>query len=487
MPDRPPVRNTRTAKWLGGRYDLKYFKGIPKYRRYRIAFVFILLVVALGWIGKQGATRQLHIYSPGPLSSAHSFFADQCTVCHLTVVNGVPQHGFFSRIAADEACQSCHQAPRHHLQGKQPTEPSCGSCHVEHQGLVRLVQVQDMECAKCHSDLKLKKDDTQVALHIVGFKRDQHPEFAALLQRFRKPPSIIFHHAKHMNGPLESLVDHKPVTLDCATCHRPEASEGHSPWKYRRIGLPFAPSPTLDSSRRLHPDAARELMTMPTFEKHCEGCHYVTVDDLLPEPLPHPESDKEVLALPGILRQRLREYIHKHPEKLQEPDPIEARRPEEARHPAPKNAEEWVQRRMAQAMWLLREKTCAYCHQLDSPDGLGGLPVVTKVEFKPRQMDDAVFSHEAHISVTCESCHNYPHSSDSLVMEKLLPELKTCQVCHSAHPAEAGRAENGCFLCHQYHKWDPQRDMVPSKHTVQELTGRVPPDSFPMEQSPTSK
>lgn len=336
---------------------------------------------------------------------------------------------------------------------------------------MHLVRVEDKECLNCHSDLKSVKSDTHFVSSIHGFKEGRHPEFSALIKRLSSPPTIIFHHAAHMNEALKTL-DRQEVSLQCSDCHRPVAAADHSPWQYRRVGMPSKGTPTAPYDEPVHPDARRELMTMPTYEKQCAGCHDLKFDDLVTDSLPHPETQAEVASLAAGLEQKFRDYIGRHPEKIHEPDPPDFKIPEVGASAVPANADDWVQRRVMHARSFLWNNTCKYCHQLDFPPEQSDVPLVRKADFKSRQMEDAIFSHEAHIAVKCESCHEFPHVANLTEPETLLPGIKTCATCHSGLPANAGKAENRCFLCHQYHKWDPQRDTFPSKYTIQELIGQ---------------
>ena len=469
MAEQPPLRSIRTAKTLGARYDLNYFKGFSAFRLWRLGLCAVLLIAALLWIGAAW-TKDRTLYSPGPLSSAHSIFARRCELCHAAIVNGVRKVGTFQQYATDQACLTCHAAPEHHSTGKQPASPSCASCHIEHRGMGHLVRVEDQQCINCHANLKRKKDDTHFAAAIQAFKPDMHQEFSALLNRLKKPPAIIFHHSRHMGKALKTL-DQKQVTLECSDCHRPVAAADHARWRYKRAAMSPDTTGTPEYLAPVHPDARRELMTMPAYEKQCAGCHDLKFDNLVTESVLHPRSQEDVARLSAGLEQKFRDYIRQHPEKIHEPDPPEFRVPEEGAPAVPANEDQWVRHRLLGARNFLWNSTCKYCHQLDFPEQ-AALPLVKKPDFKSRQMQDAIFSHEAHIAVTCESCHEFPHASNAAEPEKLLPGIKTCATCHSGYPVEAGKTENRCFLCHQYHKWDPQRDTFPSKYTIQELLGK---------------
>src|SRR5882757_2997133 len=105
IPEQPNPRKGKTAKTLGGRYDLNYFKRPTGMNRWRLGISLALLAVAFLWLGSDLAVRRQTLYSPGSVSSAHSFFADRCEVCHATSVNGVRKKGVF-HAASDEACLS---------------------------------------------------------------------------------------------------------------------------------------------------------------------------------------------------------------------------------------------------------------------------------------------------------------------------------------------------------------------------------------------
>jgi hypothetical protein len=107
------------------------------------------------------------------------------------------------------------------------------------------------------------------------------------------------------------------------------------------------------------------------------------------------------------------------------------------------------------------------------------VPVVKPSGFKPRQMPFSIFSHEAHTALTCGSCHGDLPIAQGCCQDKTpaidpdipdvkLPGIKVCQSCHNGNPSHAGKAENGCFLCHQYHKWN-ERAGTPTKYTFQQL------------------
>jgi len=455
----------RTAKTLGTRHDLNYFKRFTSFRFWRLLLGLAVPVVALLWLGSVGRKTQT-IYSKGPLSSAHAFFADECSLCHTALVGGVRMAGF-KKTVTDEVCLSCHQAPAH--QASQLFTPSCASCHVEHQGLVRLSHVQDTQCVQCHRDLQTSGGHSRFVTNIRGFNRN-HPEFAPLRHPATATASITiaFNHATHLRESIMSPSGR--AKLECDDCHRPE-SETAGPWKYGEAGLQRVAAPT-DSGETLRIGMRRELMGPVTYERHCASCHVLQFDERLTQPFPHKAPE----VVHAFVVQQFQDYINQHPEAIRKPQSLNHRIPGMMLLPSatPKNSSEWVQQRVAETEQLLWHETCQKCHQLEFAPGAAAnaLPGVKPSVLPARWLPNAIFSHEAHTVVACESCHTYAPASQRS-SEILIPSIKTCQSCHNGNPAKAGKAENGCFLCHAYHNWK-QRTRFHSRYTIEELTGIAP-------------
>jgi len=459
------VGRIRTAKTLGKRHDLNYFKYFTSFRRWRLILCIILPVAAFLWLGASSARKKQAMFSKGPLSSAHAFFADRCNLCHTSIVNGVRTAGFMKTVT-DEACLACHQAPAHHA--NQLFTPACSGCHVEHQGQGRLVHVQDRQCTQCHSDLRTTSGHPRFVADIRGFNRN-HPEFAPLRSGFKNPATISFNHAAHMGDSI--MGPSGRVKLECSDCHRPVA-EADGPWKYADPRLQLAAASTSDSGEILHPDAGRELMTPTSYEKNCASCHKLQFDEHFAESVPHQKPE----VVHAFLLQKFQDYISKNPAAIRETWLPTRKVPEITQLPTPKNADEWVAQRVSQSEQLLWLSTCKHCHQLDfSPQSIAAnpnsrdLPVVKPSALTYRWMPNAIFSHQAHSAVSCESCHAFALSSQK-GSDMLLPGIKTCQSCHNGNPSQAGEGENSCFLCHQYHDWK-QRGNFHSIYTIQEMTG----------------
>ncbi len=517
------MRN-RTPKTLGTRHEPSYVHRPTAFGKWRFWLglgitIGAAAVLLAAFPLKSKGTIYSKVYSKGPVSSAHSFIAEKCELCHWEGGNHQKPVGFFQKLMhgpADEACLRCHEAPVHHQGSNQPAPPSCASCHMEHQGrhaLFRLSHVQDRACVNCHGNLDEKKNNAAVqpkkARYIHKFDSDHHPEFVAASERMmlldrnickseKKEylTGIVFHHAKHVGPTLETL-NHKFVILNCSDCHRPMAAENYTQWTYRRPGLKLATTAP-GTSQVPHPDAGREVMSMPTYEKNCAGCHAIPFDGHFSDTdsAPHLSSndEPELKRLHKFITDKLQTYIDSYPGAIRIPDPPVPgfpRVPEMQPLPLASGPKEWVEQRVARAEKdVLAAVKCRYCHQMDafkaSPPDLARVPVVKPSGFKPRQMPFSVFSHDAHLALTCGSCHDYqptlqprceeykknPTVLDPDIPDVKLPGVKTCEICHNGNPAYAGQTENSCFLCHQYHKWNERTGepgKTPTKYDLTQL------------------
>lgn len=445
----------RTAKSLGTRHDMNYFKQRTAFRKWRLWTAIALPVLALVWMGAEGVRGHQAIYSSGPLSRAHAFFGNNCATCHISFVNGVKKTGF-SKHVSDQACLGCHEAPAH--QDNQTFTPECGTCHVEHTGMPLLAHTSASSCAQCHGDLKTTSGELKYVAHITSFNRN-HPEFAALRTPKSDPGHIEFNHYAHLNQPVMDLQG-THVQLECADCHR-TGLDVLQPWKHGDGRLQQTISKQQMDDMARNPDEGRQLMAVITYENQCAGCHTLQFDKRFTEQVPHPggRDQKDLQQVRDFLQAKFRDYIAKNPGAIREvaltnQDEDSRRRGASSAPPAPsfRNASEWVDYNVKQAEDLLWNKTCKQCHQLDFPNGPEGLPTIKPAGFVTRWLPHASFNHQSHRAIDCASCHSAAPVSREAA-DVLVPGIKTCQTCHNGNPASYGHAENGCFECHSYHNW----------------------------------
>src|SRR5579884_498316 len=404
----------RTTKKLAQRINRDYFKKRFPLPRWRMLLSIGAVIAGLVWLGWQALARSEQPYTSGPLTTSHTLFSSRCNACHVA-------SGSFAKAVTNDACNSCHNGPIHHAQ--QTMTPACVECHVEHKGEQLLKFTSDKACTNCHADLKMKNGEPpKVAARIQSFTSG-HPEFAALRPGRSDPGTIKFNHQVHMKKGLRSPRGN--VDLTCNDCHRP---------------VPVEAKPTVNVRGPHSRMSGRALMEPVDYYAHCSSCHSLQFDRLINEPAPHkkPEIVKE------FVRNKLAEYIATHPDQIRRTEDGAGRIPTRPPWPPPRNAAEWVQGHVADAEFLLFNKTCKECHPPDFP----------KANLTTRWLPEGEFDHNAHQMVDCRSCHEKAESS-RLTSDVLLPGIAVCQRCHIAGRTDAARGS--CDECHQYHDWTKEQ------------------------------
>ncbi len=491
------LRRTRTAKGLGQRHDFFYFKKWGKGRMAKTALAIALPAIGALWLLGAAVTRNNVPYSAGHLASAHEVIGKNCQACHEPEIKaGFVSIGFRQHVS-DKACLNCHQAPKH--QNKEQFTPSCASCHIEHVANPHLARTADPTCTQCHADLKVKTGSTLKYVHSVEGFNANHPEFAVLRDNYKDPGTIKLNHQVHMKR--DGMVDGKGnhVELQCSDCHRTPAAADRSPWKYGDLkqasmtgtmtaeahgeehhhgaGEELHQTPTVP--HMVNPGEGRELMMPVNYARNCAQCHTMQFNEHFADSVPHDEPQ----VVHDFIVKKLTEYVAAHPQVVREPITSGAtdttghwvRRymKESSTAGAANTPAEWVKLTTVQAEQLLWRKTCAQCHTMQYSAEATGLPKVAEPQIKVRWFQDAMFSHYAHTGFSCESCHSKTTSSMQTA-DVLIPSIKTCQDCHRGKPTSYGVAENGCFICHQYHNWkEPRGPMNPDKNIQDLLHGSI--------------
>jgi hypothetical protein len=294
-------------------------------------------------------------------------------------------------------------------------------------------------CIDCHADLKTTQGEPRVARSVGAFSVS-HPEFRAVSAGAQDPARVRFNHAVHMKDDLRG--PRGPESLQCGTCHLPEAA---------------------NTGRRAKGPDTTGLMAPITFARNCARCHPLFFDERIDQAAPHVKPE----AVRAFVRQALDAYIRTNPGDISKPDsafrrvPLNFPRPPE---PPARNAEEWIARRAAADERLLWNKTCVECHESDSaPASPGALPVYAATNITKQWMPRASFDHRPHLMITCASCHAAEGSTKT--SDVLLPSQAVCASCHAPSPGAqlaSGHAENRCFECHRYHDWSKSRPVAPS-------------------------
>lgn len=364
-------------------------------------------------------------WNPGPISSAHQSFGNDCQACHQTP---------FVQVT-DSACKTCHAGIGDHIAnaGMQHAafgEQRCASCHREHKGSAVMARAQGTSCADCHGDLAGHGLAASTLVPIHDFA-DDHPPFKLSLlaadgtslphrapvagEPLVEASGLRFPHDVHLAAGGVASPDGRK-TLNCASCHvadtagvgfQPIAMKTHCADCHR---LEFEPAVT---SRQVpHGDAA---VVMTTLREFYAG-------------IALGEVPVDVVTINGLLRR-----------------PTPARNEVERRR-----ALDWAtQKSDAIAADLFEVRVCATCHGV-SRTGDATVPfAIAPVALTRDWLPKARFDHASHDTVDCARCHGATTSKNSA--EVLMPVLATCQACHAGATPTRGKIASDCQACHGFH------------------------------------
>lgn len=208
-----------------------------------LASVILVVYFAFDWVAMSGTFS-----NPGPVSSNHANFEQDCTKCH-DLANAV----------TDSKCSSCHEKygqqigvytySSHYLYRSKDyarietagathagDKLNCYECHQEHNGrMAAVTNVPDSKCLKCHA---------------YGSFESNHPEFQFAREKQPDDSALKFTHIRHTDLVAQNLAKKgmranieetclychnakedgktfQPIDYDkhCASCHLTAASE----------------------------------------------------------------------------------------------------------------------------------------------------------------------------------------------------------------------------------------------------------------------
>ncbi len=373
-------------------------------------------------------------WTPGPLSPAHTLFEKDCSKCHEKALVHV----------RNEACLSCHQKVHDHVDDPRwaalPVfaQSRCEDCHVEHTGH-SLVDAHNQLCTQCHADPQ--KQFAGIAMAAADSFSNRHPVFQPQVSRFddstgkfrwirveqtkvdelHNDTNFIYPHDKHLDPRGIDSPTGKRV-LKCADCHEPTAD-----------GISFKPV---------------------EMEKHCAECHRLDFDPDKPDAvLPH--------GNPRLVAQTIRDYYARAAleggvTKPGTPAIVQLRRKpgEQLSKPQAEIALSWANQQSALVIdEVFDKRICGYCHLVKRTDDADVpfriAPVMLQDHGKVLQHSE--FSHAAHASEKCTSCHAAERSNRS--EHVLMPDIANCRHCHT-DTGGSDKVVSGCHECHEYHLSD---------------------------------
>ena len=458
-----------TGKQRAARVPLDYYKRGDRLGRLRGLLALGAFLGAVGWwatglawtratpnrLTPLGSARASH----GPLAHVHARWEGRCDACHVpfTAIDGTAWSPLPASDphAADAKCLECHRDAGPHSDREIATEVrSCASCHRDHRGRdVSLSAVPDADCTRCHADLNGHrtggKTGADVRAGITAFTAKAHPEFSAVGEGKRAPGTIRFDHAVHLAPGMNPAEKGRPLKRvgELATGDRE---------RYRKAGQKDDAPVRLDCADCHRPDASGAYMAATTYEGDCRACHALDFDPSRPWATVRHGLQPEELR--GELRRMVSErYLSERPEPARR---VRARpmpgRGGGADDAEVRKAREAVDAGVAAAeAFLFDGRRCGECHRVK--DDAGKRPArIDPAGLVAVRMPRARFDHAAHRAVAdCASCHAKAAVSRS-AQDVLLPGRDSCVECHAPARVSGERLIGGagwsCTECHGYHR-----------------------------------
>ncbi|MDX1569537.1 MAG: hypothetical protein R3200_03565 [Xanthomonadales bacterium] len=403
-----------------------------------LAFLAIgLIVPAIGYLvpGLQQQLRSIpgapsdSQWEAGSLQTAHHFFGENCELCHSQA---------FTRVQ-DKDCIACHVMTPVHAEPEffdlpALTETSCSICHRDHNGPTGLINARQDLCTDCHGNLDERTNGTTVLANVTDFT-DSHPQFKVELagwdpagnylprrESLENAPlvedsNLKFPHDTHLNPEGINAPDGTRV-LGCADCHRPEPGGSKM--------MPVA------------------------FETMCQDCHKLGFDPNAPDrQVPHGDAPEVLFTLEEYYTNKaLRGGV----EDASAPPAVRARRRPGERVSRADRLEilAWANeqsRRIGQT--LFEGQACGVCHTVQRVQAEQDISWrVEPVRVAGVWFGSALFTHDSHTTMDCESCHEaqQSHVSDDV----LIPGIENCRQCHGGEHDD-DKVASPCIDCHKYH------------------------------------
>lgn len=435
----------------------------PWVGRRGLSWLSVVLVVSAFFLRPLLTGSGEAAWSTGPISSAHSFIADDCRVCHSE----------FERVR-DESCLECHSEIGEHasvnLQLVSHAGLRCGSCHLEHNGNAGPSDIGETRCASCHENISEVHAATR--LGNASHFEENHPEFTLALvtdpdldqsgrmaqsRNLEEKSGLRFSHLRHVGQAVLEAGEHTGI-LRCDACHRLD-----------RAGMYMEPV---------------------SFEVDCQDCHSLTFDEAFPDT---EASHGNPLALRAQLRGLYSERALKGEEQSPEASSfIRFLRPgRELEKEEARAVYTWVEEQVAEAQESLIGESgeCARCHEILRGEASDGGFDVAPVDVTDVWLPGSIFRHKTHQVFPCRDCHaraaiydtnaettaerpawsledarpyalwspeellarqgNLPSESSEDV---LIPGIEECRTCHGGGDASPPLVASNCVLCHSFHR-----------------------------------
>ncbi len=362
------------------------------------------------------------VWNVGQISRAHGGFGAECAFCHTAA---------FAH-ASQSSCLACHAgigqhaspvlAPAADIEGV-----NCEHCHLEHKGPAMAVRNRQADCASCHVNIRAAAPHT--LLRNVDDFSDGHPQFKAALVQ-----DATLHRTARFEIGDEHAPDHSNLKFTHATHLKlaglRAAGGGEA------CSLCHAPTPGGTSFKPV------------AFDTACASCHTLQFDPDHPQwRLPHGRADEVQSRVAGYYARAVLAG-----ENFFQPPADLFRKPGAPPDPPRPAGAALVSAMTAQAMASsIARSACGECHTMmaaapGTPEGgFTVAPVFVPDSYQP----STKFSHAAHATSSCSSCHAAKSSDGGPTA--LLPGISTCRNCHAGAAGAPQRVASDCAFCHRFH------------------------------------
>jgi hypothetical protein len=258
-PPESPVRERVFASFMADdlrvripRLVIPLLRSMRRVSRRKIAlFVTLAAIAVVAVFFVRRILRRDEIVRSHLISSAHSLWLNDCTVCHDG--NGKAP-GLMPSEVSDAACLRCHSGGGHHpnqLQRVGPNEDNelalafvlggelrsarCTVCHIEHQGKESLSAVANETCTKCHANIAAAANDPRMVKvpNVTAFNDEGgHPYFGRELSGGKRlpppqrgkpnPMTLIDHTVLYYSHSMQAHLSIPPepgTAENCTRCH----------------------------------------------------------------------------------------------------------------------------------------------------------------------------------------------------------------------------------------------------------------------------
>jgi len=403
----------RWAAWAWGMSVLLLFLLLPAGRVLHLPWMTVS--DALGVSDK--------LWNPGKVMLAHQPIEKKCDACHQVAF----------RHVRDTACLECHAKTGQHVPAAMHPATlfegaRCATCHRDHKGVKTTHRDDDRFCVGCHRDIHAKAAEAK-AKNASDFLKD-HPAFAVAKA---SASGLKFPHDKHLDPKGVKSPTKGRVQLECASCHKPDAS-----------GRSFEPI---------------------SMAKRCQECHSLQFEPAVTtREVPHGKPEEAAAVISDFYANLA---LQGTPDSFQKafgvPGEGLLRRVGSPSDEQRQNALALASRKANRvAADLFEARVCKQCHDVSVIPAKAGIQSrqfdIAEVKLSPHRMPHARFDHKAHGNVKCVDCHDVMRAKR--IADVALPKIEKCRECHGGSMPAEGKVTSNCLMCHSFHNeampWDPK-------------------------------